>query len=88
MPFSVYLLPEAKKRLDKLPSFVKKRMESQLRNLSNFPNVRNCIKVQGYKDTFRLRVGDYRALFKSYYEKDAIVVVDIDKRGRIYKRIK
>lgn len=88
MPFSVYLLPEAKKKLNKLPSSVRRRLEVQLKRLSNFPNVRNCIKVQGCEDTFRLRVGDYRALFRTYSKKETIVVVDIDKRGRIYKRMK
>jgi len=88
MAYSVFLLPEAEKKLDKLPSGIKKRVEIQLKNLKDFPKVRNCIKIQGRADTFRLRVGDYRALFKTYSEKEAIVVVDIDKRGKIYKRMK
>jgi mRNA interferase RelE/StbE len=88
MAYSVYLLPEAKKKFDKFPATIKKRVDSQIKRLSDFPKVRNSIKVQGREDTFRFRVGDYRILFKSYSDKKAIVVIDIDKRGRIYKRMK
>ncbi len=88
MTYSVYLPPEAEKKLNKLSASAKKRMELQLEKLADFPQVRNCIKVQGRKNAFRMRVGGYRALFKIYPDKDAIVVVDIDKRGRIYKRMK
>ncbi len=80
-------LPESRTKFDKLPVAIKKRMENQIKKLADFPNVRNCIKVQGRQDTFRLRVGDYRALFWSYFDKETIVIVDIDKRGRIYKRM-
>lgn len=88
MPFSVYLLPEAKKKFDKLPSNAKKRVENLIRNLAEFPDIRSCIKVQGKENIYRLRAGDYRILFKVYSAKDIIVVADIDKRGRIYKRMR
>ncbi len=87
MTYSVYLLAESKKKFDKLPLKIQKRIETHIKKLADFPDVRNCIKVQGRENTFRLRVGDYRALFKTYSDKEIIVVVDIDKRGRIYKRI-
>jgi len=88
MAYSVFLLPEARKKFDKLPTTIKKRIDSSIKGLSDFPDVRKCIKVQGRTNVFRLRVGDYRALFKVYSNENAIVVVDIDKRGRIYKRLK
>ncbi len=47
MAYSVYLLPEARKKLDKLPATIKKRMENQIKGLAGFPKVRNCIKIQG-----------------------------------------
>ncbi len=75
MAYSVYFLPESRKKFDKLPVAIKNRMENRIKKLADFPNVRNCIKVQGRQDTFRLRVGDYRALFRSYFDKETRVVV-------------
>lgn len=85
--FQVYLLKEAERELDRLPSKVQSKIRGQIKTLANFPRVRNCVKIIGHEDTFRLRVGDYRILFKVYSEKNAIVVVGIGHRGRVYKRL-
>ncbi len=85
--FQVYLLKEAGKELDRLPSKVQNKIREQIKTLANFPRVRNCVKIIGHEDIFRLRVGDYRALFKVYSEKNAIVVVGMGHRGRIYKKL-
>ena len=42
-------------------------------------------RIQGYNDpTFRIRIGDYRALYRVNHEEKRIVVVKIDKRERVY----
>jgi mRNA interferase RelE/StbE len=57
-----------------------------LKQLESFPQTRlDIIKISGEKDTFRLRIGKYRALFKVYDEEKTIVVAKIDLRRRIYK---
>ena len=40
------------------------------------------------KDIFRLRIGDYRAIFRVIDEEIVIFVFTIDSRGDIYKEIK
>ncbi|MDI6655574.1 MAG: type II toxin-antitoxin system RelE/ParE family toxin [Candidatus Hydrothermarchaeota archaeon] len=85
--FHVYLLKEAEKELNGLPAKIQNRIREQLKALANFPKVRNCVKIVGYEDTFRLRIGDYRALFKVYSDKNVIVVTEIGHRGRIYKKL-
>lgn len=85
--FHVYLLKEAEKELDKLPIKIQSKIRQQIKTLANFPRVRNCVKISGYEDTFRLRVGDYRALFKVYSGKNVIVVTQIGHRGRVYKKL-
>nr|QNO54303.1 hypothetical protein FGBIHFOD_00043 [Methanosarcinales archaeon ANME-1 ERB7] len=32
----------------------------------------------------RVRVGDYRILYEIYQDKNAVLIVNIDKRSRIY----
>lgn len=51
---------------------------------NQFPS--EAVRVEEYKNdkVFRVRVGDYRILYYVNYEKSLIVIVDIDKRGRIY----
>ena len=59
MSYEVYMLKKARKKLDKFPD--KGRIEDKLRNLKNFPKVKNVIRIED--DVYRLRIGDYRALF-------------------------
>ena len=42
-------------------------------------------KLKGYNYIYRIRVGDFRILFKK--EKDTIKIFDIEKRGRAYRRL-
>ena len=64
----------------------KQRIIDRLRQLEDFPNVRlDIVKIAGETGTFRLRIGDYRALFKIYENEKIIVVVKIDTRGKAYR---
>ena len=40
-----------------------------------------------YNDIFRLRIGDYRAVFRIIDERLLVYVFDIGSRGDIYKKI-
>ena len=33
---------------------------------------------------FRVRVGDYRILYSVSYEENLILIIKVDKRGRVY----
>lgn len=85
--FDVFLLKEAERELDELPEKTQSKIREHIKTLAHFPKVRNCIKLIGYEDTFRLRVGKYRALFRVYGNKKVIVVTEIGHRGRIYKKL-
>jgi mRNA interferase RelE/StbE len=64
----------------------RQRIIDKPRQLEDFPSVRlDVVKVAGEADTFRLRVGSYRALFKVYEQERVIVIVKIDVRSRVYK---
>jgi mRNA interferase RelE/StbE len=41
-------------------------------------------RLKGFKDIYRLRVGDFRILFT--YEDKNIYIVDVNIRGDIYKK--
>ncbi len=83
MTYEVYILPKANKKLEKFPDA--ERIKEKLKALENFPNVRNVIKIG--ENLYRMRIGDYRALFKVYEKEKVIVVINVDVRGRIYKHI-
>jgi len=60
-------------------------------NIENFFNENiqcDIIKMRGYKDTFRMRVGNYRVIY-TFSRKGFIIVyvVNAGPRGDIYKKL-
>ena len=86
MRFRILLHRRAYDFLKDLRPEDRQRIIDKLRQLEDFPSVRlDVVKVAGEADTFRLRVGSYRALFKVYEQERVIVVVKIDVRSRACK---
>jgi mRNA interferase RelE/StbE len=86
MKFRVLIHKRADEFLKGLKSEDKQRIVDKLKQLEDFPAVRlDIVKIAGEADTFRLRVGNYRALFKVYEQEKIVVVVKIDIRKRIYQ---
>lgn len=52
--------------------------------ISNFDIKR--YKSKNFNDIFRLRIGQYRAIFRIVDEEIIIKVFTIDKRGDVYKK--
>jgi mRNA interferase RelE/StbE len=44
-------------------------------------------KIRGLEDTYAVRVGDFRIVFKVYFDKRIVLVTRIDRRERIYDRL-
>ena len=85
MKFKILLHKKADKFLKELKPEEKKRIIDKLRQLEDFPVTRlEIVKIAGEENTFRLRVGNYRALFKVYEQEKIIVIIKLDIRKRIY----
>ncbi len=86
MKFKVLLHRKAFEFLEELKPNEKQRITERLKQLEDFPNVKlDLVKIAGETNTFRLRVGNYRALFKIYEEEKLIVVIKIDTRKKVYR---
>jgi mRNA-degrading endonuclease RelE of RelBE toxin-antitoxin system len=46
------------------------------------PNVK---PLAGFKDTYRLRQGDWRAVYRLLFEENQMRVVVVDVRGSVYR---
>jgi len=88
MTFKIFLHKNADKFLKKLDEKTKKHLIELLRKLKDYPNIElDVVKIAGEKDTFRLRFGKFRALFKVYESEKIIVVIKIDLRRRVYRNL-
>ena len=74
---------KAQKNLEKFPD--RERIREQLLKLEDFPQYGDLVRIDDA--IYRMRIGNYRALFKVYEEEGIIVVVKIDVRGKVYKSL-
>ena len=75
---------DAEKYLNRLNAIDKKRIKDSIKDLENEPPEGDIRPYEGSKDILRLRVGNYRALFK--YEENHILVTHIEPRGQAYTK--
>lgn len=86
--YQVELSKRAEKFIVKVEKTSSARILDALDNLSEDPYGYNgIIKMTGYNNRFRLKIGKYRVVYSVENDILLIVVVDIDSRGGIYKRM-
>jgi mRNA interferase RelE/StbE len=83
--YVVEVKPSARKELEALPDHVLSRVVRKMESLSQNPRPAGCKKLKGYKDQWRIRVGDWRLL---YIIDDAVKLVSVTRiahRREVYE---
>ena len=80
---TIVLTRRSSKQLDKLNKELADRIIIAIKKLKRIPAEADIETIKGEKNKMRLRVGNYRVLFK--LENDNIIISDIGPRGDIYK---
>jgi mRNA interferase RelE/StbE len=62
------------------------RLSRRIRELANQPRPRGAKKIVGEEGVFRIRVGVHRILYSLEKNDQTLLIVNIDKRSRVYKR--
>ena len=86
MSFEVHLSGGSYKFLKKLDKKTCEKIIRKIEMLANDPFLTNTKKIIGRKEKlFRVRAGDYRILYEVYLDKNVVLIVNIDKRSRVYR---
>ena len=77
----------ARKGLGRMSKKAAIAMLDRLETIAINPRARhaNVQALTGFKDTFRLRQGDWRAVYRLAFELDQMRVVLVDVRGSVYR---
>jgi len=82
--YAVELKPSARKELESLPDTVLSRVIRKIESFALDPRPAGCKKLKGYKDLWRVRVGDWRVV---YIVNDAARLVSVTRvahRSKVY----
>ncbi len=74
----------AKKELKDLPSDAIGRVLTRIRELTGNPRPAGCKKLQGYKNRWRIRVGNYRVVYAIDDERRSVDITRIAQRKDAY----
>lgn len=62
--YELRLARSARKELEALPDTTLNRVARQLDLLATDPRPRGCKKLRGSRDVWRIRIGDYRVVYR------------------------
>ena len=84
--YHVVLASSAEKELKRLSAQLMVRMISRLESLASNPRPPGCKKLKGGDREWRIRVGDYRAVYTIDDTKSLVEVTRIRHRSEVYER--
>ena len=82
--YKVVIAKSAEKELTQLPVEAIIRIREKVSSLANNPRPDGCKKLKGYKDLYRIRIGDYRVIYSIQDDILTVTVVAIGNRKDIY----
>jgi mRNA interferase RelE/StbE len=84
--YSVEVKPHARKELEALPDHVLTRVVGKIESLGHVPRPTGSKKLKGYRDQWRVRVGDWRVVYVIDDAAKLIGVTRMAHRREVYER--
>jgi mRNA interferase RelE/StbE len=85
MRYHVVIPRTVQKQLDNLPGQVIDRILDKLISLENEPRPFGSIKLRGYENEYRIRVGDYRIRYEIKDSEFVVIVLHCKHRKDVYR---
>ena len=82
--YSVVLKSSAQKELDALDDPVFRRIDRKILALAEDPRPAGCKKLKGYKDQWRIRIGDWRVVYLVDDSTKRVSVTRVGHRREVY----
>ncbi len=83
--FSLDIKLSAQKELDELDDALFARIDRKIMALPDNPRPAGCKKLKGYKDLWRIRVGDYRVVYRLEDVGAKITIIRVAHRKEVYE---
>jgi mRNA interferase RelE/StbE len=86
MRYTIDIKPVAKRFIKKLPEDLQTRIITALKKLETNPRLPGVIKLHGFENRYRLRVGNYRVIYEIRDAVLLVLVVEVVHRGGAYRK--
>ena len=85
MGYEVRLAPTAQRQYHKLPAAPRQRVGKALIALSEEPRPSGVAKLRGSSNRWRIRIGDYRIIYRIEDEIVLVTILIIAHRREVYR---
>jgi len=85
LKYSIHVTQSAQRELDALDELLFARVDRRILALANNPRPAGCKKLRGYKDLWRIRIGDYRVIFRIHDPARVVTVMHVAHRREVYE---
>jgi mRNA interferase RelE/StbE len=83
--YAIDVKPSARRELDNLTDSLIARLVPKIEGLAANPRPPGCRKLRGYKDLWRIRVGDYRIVYIVDDDSKTVSVTRVAHRKDVYE---
>jgi mRNA interferase RelE/StbE len=83
--YEILLERRAEKDLKKLPSVLFQRIIEKIQSLAENPKPQGSRKITGSKNDWRIRIGDYRAIYEINEREKRVKIMRIRHRREAYR---
>ena len=85
LPWRLEISGPAERDLKRLPSEMKRRISDALDGLTVTPRKGDIRKLEGTRNDYRLRVGDWRVIFQPDPKQRIVYVLAVPHRSNAYR---
>ncbi len=83
--YSLELKSSAQKELDALDDALFTRVDRKIRALAEDPRPAGCKKLKGYRNQWRIRVGDWRVVYIIHDLEARLIITRVAHRREVYE---
>lgn len=85
MSYTIIISKTVEKQINDLPNHVKKRVIEKIKIIVQEPRSANTIKLKGFDQEYRIRIGDYRLRYEIDDVNKIIKLLQCKHRREIYR---
>jgi len=83
--YSLEIKQSAQKELDSLDDALFRRVDRKILALADNPRPAGCKKLRGYRDQWRIRVGDWRIVYSIDDAAKLVSIMRVAHRREVYE---
>jgi len=86
MSYTVIISKSVQKQIDDLPNDITLRVIEKIQNLATEPRPDGIVKLKGFENEYRIRIGDYRVRYEIDDENQLIQILQCKHRKDVYRK--